>query len=534
MPAGTLCCVRTLYRNGRIHTSAVRDATALLVDGGVLAWIGQEDGAGQQPAERVVDLAHAFVTPAFVDAHVHATDTGLSLTGLDLSACASLADALGLLERAGRSGRGRPILGLGWDETRWPEQRPPTRAELDRASYGGAVYLARVDAHCAVISSALAAAVPGLAGLPGFSADGPVSGPAHGAARTAARATLTSGQIRDAQRAALGHAAASGIACVHEMAGPVISGAEDLRGLLELAASEPLPEVIGYWGELLGIETARELGAAGAGGDLFCDGSLGSHSAALHEPYADRPESTGLLRFDTAELAEHVVRCTEAGLQAGFHAIGDAAVDQVLDALALAGERLGRSGGAGHRIEHVEYVRDPARLAASGLIASMQPAFDAAWGGPAGLYAQRLGAGRALGLNRFSELAAAGVPLAFGSDAPVTSLGPWAAVRAAAYPSEPGAAISARSAFAAHTRGGWRAARREGGRLAPGAEATFAIWRAGELGVDAPDERVARWSTDPRAAVPGLPDIAPGTELPTCLATVRRGEAIFDAGLITD
>jgi predicted amidohydrolase YtcJ len=171
-------------------------------------------------------------------------------------------------------------------------------------------------------------------------------------------------------------------------------------------------------------------------------------------------------------------------------------------------------------------------LAASGLLASVQPGFDAAWGGPDRMYAQRLGPARALDLNRFSELAAAGVPLAFGSDAPVTPLGPWAAVRAAAHPSEPGAAISVRSAFAAHTRAGWRAARREGGVLAPGAAATFAVWQAGELGVDAPDERVARWSTDPRAAVPGLPDIAPGVEVPTCLATVRAGTTIFDSGLL--
>jgi predicted amidohydrolase YtcJ len=524
--------VRILFRNGRIHSTAVRDATALLVDGDQLAWLGQEDGAALQTADRTVDLGGAFVTPAFVDAHVHATATGLSLTGLDLSGATTLAAALDLVERAARTGRGRPILGAGWDETRWPEQRPPTRTELDRASYGGAVYLARVDAHGAAVSSALAAAVPGLAGLAGYSLDGPLTGPAHDAARTSALATLTAGQVREAQRAALRHAASLGIACVHEMAGPAISSADDLRGLLELARDEPLPEVIGYWGELHGIETARELGAVGAAGDLFCDGSLGSHTAALHEPYADRPDTSGTLRFDTAELAEHIVRCTEAGLQAGFHAIGDAAIDQVLDAFALAGERLGRSGGAGHRIEHAEFVRDPARLAASGLIASVQPGFDAAWGGPDRMYARRLGPARALDLNRFSELAAAGVPLAFGSDAPVTELGPWQAVRAAAYPSEPGAAISVRSAFAAHTRAGWRAARREGGMLAPGAPATFAVWQAGELGIDAPDERVARWSTDPRAAVPGLPDLAPGLELPTCLATMRAGTTIFDGGLV--
>jgi predicted amidohydrolase YtcJ len=145
------------------------------------------------------------------------------------------------------------------------------------------------------------------------------------------------------------------------------------------------------------------------------------------------------------------------------------------------------------------------------------------------MYAARLGTERAAGMNRFAELASAGVPLAFGSDSPVTPLDPWGSVRAAAYPHEPSAAISVRAAFAAHTRAGWRAAGRDNeGVLAPGMPATFAVWQAGGLGIDAPDERVARWSTDPRANIPGLPDVAPGSPLPTCTRTVLRGRTIFD------
>ena len=500
-----------LYRNGLLR-SPIRDATAFAVDLGTIVWIGDEDGAAQQAGVRTVDLGGAYVTPAFVDAHLHATSTGLSLLGLDLRHTTSLHEALQAVETASRAGRGRPILGGGWDDTAWPDGRPPTAAELDRASYGGLVYLARVDVHSAVVSSALLAAVPGLRDLPGYRPDGWLRGPAHDAARVAARAALTAGQRTDAQRAALRHAASFGIGCVHEMAGPVISGADDLTGLLALVATEPLPEVIGYWAELNAIETARELGAAGAAGDLFCDGSLGSHTAALHDPYADEPDAYGELHFDTAEVAEHVVRCTEAGLQAGFHAIGDAAVDQVLDAVELAGQRLGRPVGAGHRVEHAEYVTDPTRLAASGLVASVQPCFDALWGGSDGMYARRLGERRAGALNRFAALAAAGVPLAFGSDSPVTEVGPWAAVRAAVRPSDPANALTPAAAFDAHTRGGWRAARRDGGVLAVGAPATFAVWQAGRLETD------------------GLPDL--DAELPTCLATVVHGEPVHDTGVL--
>jgi predicted amidohydrolase YtcJ len=517
---------RTVYRNGRIYSADAREATAMLVEDGVIAWIGDDAGFGIPAGAEVVDLADAFVTPAFVDAHVHCTATGLTLTGLDLSGTRSLGEALAAVEANARARRGRPILGTGWDERNWPEQRPPTAAELDRAGYGGAVYLARVDAHSAVVSSALLATAD-VTGLPGYRPDGWLTTEAHDTIRRNALAALTETDIRDAQRAALRHAASLGIACVHEMAGPSISSEADLTGLLALSAQEPLPQVVGYWGELLAVDKARELGAVGAAGDLFCDGSLGSHTAALSQPYADRPDTTGVLRYEVADLAEHLVRCTEAGMQAGFHAIGDAAVDQVLDAVEVAARRQPRVAGSGHRLEHAEMVGDPARLAAAGLLASVQPMFDALWGGPAGMYAQRLGPQRAAGLNRFAELAAAGVALAFGSDSPVTPLGPWAAMRAAAAHTDHSAAISPRAAFTAHTRAGWRAAGMYGeGALSVGGSATFAVWAAGEVAVDAPDERVQRWSTDPRAAVPGLPDLSPGAELPVCLQTVLRGTTI--------
>lgn len=500
-----------LYRNARVVSPLGAHITSFATEDGRITWLGAESDAPVDPRQRRVDLLGALVTPAFVDAHMHATSTGLALTGLDLRHARSLAEAIRMVEAAARDARGRPLLGSGWDETNWPERRPPTAAELDRASYGGAVYLSRVDKHSAAVSSALLAAVPQARSSSGFDATGWQRGPAHDAVREAAYAALTAGQRRDAQRAALRHAASLGIACVHEMAGPVISSADDLADLMRLAAAEPLPEVVPYWAELLGVETARELGAVGAAGDLFCDGSLGSHTAALSEPYTDAPQTRGRLRFPTEDVAEHVVRCVEAGLQAGFHAIGDAAVDQVLDAVELATQRLGRPAGIGSRIEHAEFVHDPDRLAASGLTASMQPRFDELWGGPSGMYAQRLGADRAARLNRFADLATAGVPMAFGSDAPVTELGPWAAVRAAVHHTDPAAGLPVAAAFRAHTSAGWRAAGRAGeGELVPGAAATFAVWHG--------------------AAVAGaaLPDLSPDAPLPGCLATVLRGELLYE------
>jgi predicted amidohydrolase YtcJ len=520
----------TLYRRGRVRSPADPFATALLVDCGVVAWVGSESAADSMSADRTVDLADAWLAPAFVDAHVHATTTGLALTGLDLTSTPSLAVLLDQVAQAARGSRGAVVLGTGWEEDGWPERRPPTAAELDRASYGGVVYLARTDCHSGVASSALLAICPEARGLPGFESDGLVKEEAHSAVRRRAFSSLSVAQRRAAQQAARRHAASLGIGCLHECGGPALEGEDDFAALLQLARQEPGPTVLGYWGELNGIERARELGAHAVGGDLFVDGSLGSHTACLSRSYDDE-DTTGYSYLGAEQVAEHVTACTRAGLQAGFHAIGDVALSAVLDGCTSAAQQVGLDvlRAARHRIEHVEVPlpQHVTQLAQLGLVASVQPAFDARWGGPDGLYAARLGRERALASNPLAALAAAGVPLAFGSDSPVTPLDPWGAVRAAVQHHAPESRLSARAAFSAHTRGGWRAARLdETGDLVPGAPATFAVWELpGELVVQTPDERVSAWSTDPRAAVAGLPDLS-GAD-PVCRETVVDGRQVW-------
>ncbi|MFE6934283.1 amidohydrolase [Streptomyces sp. NPDC057699] len=527
-----------LLRGGDVHSPADPFATAMVVERGHVAWVGSEGAADAfaSGVDEVVDLEGALVTPAFTDSHVHTTSTGLALTGLDLSGARTLTEALGLVRAFanGEAGAG-VILGHGWDAARWPEQRPPSRAELDEAAGGRALYLPRVDVHSAVVTTALLDLVPGVTGLAGYHPDAPLTGDAHHAVRAAAHGAVTPSQRARAQRAALAHAASLGIGTVHECAGPEISDEEDFTGLLKLASEEKGPRVFGYWAEAVeGDKSARrirELGAIGAAGDLFVDGSLGSHTALLHEPYADAPH-TGTARLDAADIAAHVTACTEAGLQAGFHAIGDAAVSAVVAGVRAAAETLGlaRIRAARHRVEHAEMLTPEtvAAFAELGLTASVQPAFDAAWGGPDGMYARRLGAERAATLNPYAALLRAGVPLAFGSDSPVTPLDPWGTVRAAAHHRTPEHRVSVRAGFTAHTRGGWRAVGRDdGGVLVPGAPADYAVWRTGDLLVQAPDDRVARWSTDPRSGTPGLPDLRPGAELPVCLRTVVFGQTVY-------
>jgi predicted amidohydrolase YtcJ len=450
------------------------------------------------------------------------------LTGLDLAGTTSLTEALDKLASFARTLPADAVIdGAGWDETKWPEGRPPTAQELDRAAGGRRVYLSRVDGHSGVISSTL---VPTAQG-DGYDASGRVERDAHHAVRDALSELIGPDQRRQHIEAALKAMAAKGIGAFHELAAPHIGPLWELPLVRSVADELGLSATL-YWGQPGVFEHVETYGLAGLAGDLNADGALGSRTAALREAYADRADHRGHAYLTPEEIAEHVIACTERNVQAGFHCIGDQALDNIARGFGLAAEKAGVQAlvAARHRLEHVEMVDDAAiaTLARCGVVASVQPMFDALWGGPDGMYAERVG-DRWQGMNPFGSLARAGVVLAFGSDSPVTELGGWAAVRAAAFHHEKAERITVRAAFQAHTRGGWRAAGiDDAGVLAPGTAATYAIWQTdADLVVQTPDERVAAWSTDPRAGVPVLPDLSDGT--PTCVRTAVGGRVIYES-----
>ncbi len=528
-----------LYRNGAVYSPVDPFATAMLVVGDQVAWVGAE-GAAESHADgvdEVVDLQGRLVTPAFVDAHVHLTQTGLAMTSLDLARAESLAHALDALSDYAAHHDG-VILGFGWDDTEWPDHRPPTQAEIERAAPGRLAYLSRVDGHSGVVSAALVHAVPAIRDADGFDPAGLVRRAAHHAVRDAVATLVSSQQRHDAALLALRHAASVGVGSVHEISAPHINPLADIPMLRAMVAEEPLPDVVAYWGQQAadgGLGIVQSYGLAGAAGDLNIDGSLGSRTAWLSTPYDDA-DTCGATYIDLTAATEHVIACTKAGVQAGFHVIGDAAVRTAIEAIARAAEQCGLDAvlAARHRLEHIELL-DPdlvPELVRLGVVASVQPAFDAAWGGEHGMYAARLGVDRARRLNPYAPMARAGVQLAFGSDSPVTPISPWEGVRAAALHQTPEHRMTVRGAFSAHTRGGWRAAGRDdAGVLAPGQLANFAVWDVAEadLVVQTPDERVAAWSTDPRSGVRGLPDLSTGTAPPRCLQTVVAGRSIYAA-----
>ncbi|HEY0814699.1 MAG TPA: amidohydrolase family protein [Pseudonocardia sp.] len=442
--------------------------------------VSVREAAGPGPLDGLV------ITPAFVDAHVHATATGLLVDGLDLAGCPSPEALLDAVAVRAAARPGALIWGHGWQELGW--SAVPGRAALDRAAAGSPVYLSRVDVHSALVSSVLVARAPAAVGAAGWS-HGPLTADAHHHVRRAALAAVDPATRRAAQDAFLRGAAAAGIGVVHECAGPDISSVEDLRALVEQAGADPTaPRVVPYWGAAVTTaDEARQLlattGAHGLAGDLFVDGSLGSHTAALRSPYADAPGSRGHPYLEAEQIGAHVAACTLAGVQAGFHVIGDAAADALVQGLALAAAQTspGAVRARAHRVEHLEMVdtRQQAVLADLGVVASVQPLFDAWWGGSDRMYVQRLGPERARGMNPFAALRTAGVTLALGSDSPVTPLGPWAAVRAAVDHHTAGSGVPLDVALAAHTTGGHRCAgdfAPLAGRLVAGAPASYAVW----------------------------------------------------------
>ena len=507
-----------IFVGGRVYAPDHPGATAVVTQGGLISFVGSDEAARRAAPERTeVDLRGRLLTPAFVDAHVHLIHTGQVMAGLGLHDVRSRDDAV---ERVAAYARHHPdaqvIIGHGWDERAWPEPMPPTRTELDRAAGGVAVYLARVDVHSAVVSSTLLDQLPGVSEAIGYRADGLLTREAHHLCRGSLDRLFTDHQRRSAARTALQAAAAQGVATVHELSGPHLGPIEDLTRVREVAAELGMG-VASYWGELATeptIEWAQQARVAGLAGDLCIDGAIGSRTASLREPYADA-ETRGARYLSEQQITDHVIACTRAGLQAGFHCIGDDAVAAAVSGLRRAAIALGvrRIRAARHRLEHVEMISDAdiATLAELGVVASMQPAFDAAWGKPGELYEQRLGSSRAQAMNRLGSLERLGVRLAFGTDSPVTPLAGWATVRAAVRHWQPNERMTVASAFDAATRGAhWAAFADNAGTIRAGALANLAVWDVCDDGLE---------------GSPPLPRLELG--LPTCAATISAGQLIY-------
>lgn len=475
--------MRTLYRASRVRTlSHPPEGEWVLVDGRHV----QRVGAGDRPeAERVVELPGATILPGFVDAHVHLTGTGEHLADPAIAAARSREELLQAVRDA-VAHRDAPTLLHGFDESRWPRPELPGLEDLDGLS-PHPLCLVRVDGHLSLANTrAIRAAevldAPGLVRDEHGRPTGAVTGEANQRLRRWFAQAIPERDVQELQLRAAALAASRGVTCVHEMSMPALRGLRDVQVLL--GHRERLPVDVVIYVATTDVAQAMDLGLPRIGGDLPVDGSIGARTAGLSAPYADA-EGSGDAYFADDELAEFLHGAHAAGLQVGVHAIGDRAIEQVLrtweriygtlDSRARRHFRARR-----HRVEHFE-MPSPAhveRAAALGLAISVQPAFDALWGHPGGLYELRLGWDRAAGMNPFRSFVERGLEVGVGSDSPVTPLDPMAAIAALEGHHDPGQRMSRAEAIRLHTIGSARLAHQEGkkGALEPGAHADLAAY----------------------------------------------------------
>ncbi|SEH16658.1 hypothetical protein SAMN04487967_2768 [Natronorubrum sediminis] len=377
----------------------------------------------------VIDCGGRIILPGFVDAHTHMEQLGQHLVHADLSSAQSATECLNLLgERLESTEDGEWVQGFGYDESAWEGTRtqPLTRDDLDQVATERPVVALRVDLHTASLNTAalehFADEMPeGDLRYEHGEPNGIVVEDAAERVRTALSADRE--EMNAVLSAATQRAVELGVTGVHDK----VRNSRAPQVYRELAAEGDLPlrVRIDYWSDHL--ESLVDVGLTTNAGDervqtgaikSFSDGSLGSRTAKLSEPYHDAQagesdDGRGQWVVDPDDLESLLTRADDEGFQLSVHAIGDEAIEETLSILeATADPEVSR-----HRIEHAELATDDQleRMADAGVVASMQPNFHR-WAQEGGLYDQRLGRERRNRTNRFRDVLEAGVPLAFGSD----------------------------------------------------------------------------------------------------------------------
>ncbi len=453
---------------------------------------------------RVIDLKGRLAVPGMIDSHTHFIVGGFQLLSIDLKDARSEEEFIRLInEKANSLAPGRWILGGNWDEQAWASAHLPTRQMIDAVTRDHPAYLSRYDGHAGLANS-LAIKLAGVTrdtpdpvgGVIVRDATGEPTGVFKDAAQSLIANTIpppSEAQTIEALHAALAEAARVGLTSVHSITidanswngsftGEIqLLRRAELEGWLTCRVYEIVPIV--RWEKLRDAGISRNMGddfikLGGVKG--FADGSLGSGTAWMFDPFSDDPTNRGLplpLMNPPAQMEALARGADQAQIQICIHAIGDRAIAEVLDIY----EKIGADNAAGHRfrIEHAQHMRpqDFARFGKLGIVASMQPYHaidDGRWA------EKRLGPERVKWSYAWRSMLDAGAPLAFGSDWPVAPLSPilgiYAAVTRATLDGKhpegwyPEQRITVEEALRAYTQGSAYAAfqEKEKGSIAPG------------------------------------------------------------------
>jgi predicted amidohydrolase YtcJ len=457
--------------------------TIAIVDGRIAA-IGTESQVRAKfpVARETLNAAGALVSPSFTDAHVHPVQGGMERMQCDLTEAVDAAETLDLI---GRYAHANPeldwILGSGWHMPHFPGGRPTADA-LESVAPGRAVFLANADHHGAWVSfealrrMGVDARTPDpVDGVIDRNADGTPSGTLQEGAMTLAERVLPSHSLDDYVAAidtAQRYLASFGVTGWHDAIVGPYAGASDstaayraavergvlrahVTGALWLGRDLSVDTIDETVGKLLDRKRQFEVGPLRASAiKIMQDGVVETETAALKAPYSSRDSRdshqhrhTGQSHFDPHVLSAIVPKLALAGFQLHFHAIGDRALAECLDAVAAA-RAAGDDGRTRHHVAHLQVV-DPVdirRMAELGVSANLQMLWACDDEQAVTLSKPALGPDRYAAQYPFSSIAKAGVPLAAGSDWPVSTPDPWQAISVAVTRTEPGSFDQARRA----------------------------------------------------------------------------------------
>lgn len=430
-----------IFYGGVIHTGLESAPTveAVAIEANRIIAAGRAadiEALAGEGTERI-DLEGAAMFPGFVDAHAHLLGVGMRELTLNLEGVGSIAELVDIaaaeaLENIG----GATIVGRGWIETGWPENRFPNRHDLDEASDSIPIVFVRADGHALVANSAAiakAGVTRDTADPEGGRIERDAAGEPTGMFIDAAMALIgalieapTEDQKREAFDAGGVVYAAHGWTGLHNMSVSLddvsLIEEEEAAGRLDIRVYNAI-NAAGY--ERLAENTPRTDNSGRVitrAIKLYADGALGSRGAALSAPYADEPATSGLMQTTHEEMEPFLQQALRDGVQIATHAIGDRGNKLVLDwyeeAFNAVPAEERKIANPRWRIEHAQilHTEDIPRFAKLGVIASMQPshAIGDFYFAPA-----RLGDARLDGAYAWESLLKSGAIIAGGSDAPV-------------------------------------------------------------------------------------------------------------------
>ncbi len=406
---------------------------SLIVQDGIIKEIcrGRDKSLFGMEGTQIIELDGAPLLPGFIDTHTHFLHTGLHMSMLPLARYVTFDDLLEAL-RWWRGDESEWVRGFGFDESAFPDRKRPTRIDLDRVVPRRPAAIFRRDYHSCVLNSRAIDTLPPSSFLQEreVQQEGFFCGKANDWVRQILFSRIDEGERISALHAATALALSRGITTVHALEGGSLFCLVDLDFFISHIDSVPIRIVL--YPQITDIQWCKEKGVPRIGGCLLIDGSFGSRTAALSEPYLDDPENMGQLYFDPRFLKSFVLQAHREGLQLSFHAIGDRAVTMVLDAYEAALEVFPRDDHR-HRVEHCELPdrADIQRIARLGVHVAMQPTFEHLWGGKRGMYCRRLGLDRVMRTNPVRELLDSDIVVGGGSDSDVTPMDPMLGIYSA-------------------------------------------------------------------------------------------------------